>query len=88
MLVAMGMKPISLQIRHSEATARARRLLRELDEKDRLRRCVKWKALKALIFVRGMRHDADALGSGDRRWQAEVRALELILSRISKTGVG
>ena len=43
---------------------------------------------KALVSVNEMRRDAATLGVGGRRWDAEVRALETILSRISKTGAG
>lgn len=76
-------RPISLRIRASEVTADARRLLRRLDEKDRLQRRIKWMALKALISVGEMRRDAATLKSGDRRWHAEVKVIESILSRIS-----
>ena len=80
--------PISLRIRNAEVTARARQILRDLDEKDRLRRRVRWLAAKALVSIREMTTDAAKLKSGDRHWQAEVRVLESILRRISKTGVG
>jgi hypothetical protein len=75
--------PISLRIRNAEITARARQLLRSLDEKDRLRRCVKFQALKALIAVREMRSNAVKLKSADHYWLAEVKSIETILQKIS-----
>jgi hypothetical protein len=46
--------PISLRIRHAEATYRARKLLRSLDEDDRLQRRVRWQAMKGIVAVRAM----------------------------------
>jgi hypothetical protein len=83
MLSPMVMKPISLRIRNAEAIVRARQLLRSLDEKDRLRRCVKFQALKALIAVREMRSNAVKLKSADHYWLAEVKSIEIILQKIS-----
>jgi hypothetical protein len=80
-------KPISLRIRAHEATARARQLLRDLDEKDRLRRRVRWLATKALVSVRELSTDAGTLKSGSG-WQSEIKLVESILVKISKTGVG
>jgi hypothetical protein len=77
-------KPISLRIRSAEATARARQLLRNLDEKIQLRRNVKWQALKALISVREMRSNAVELKSADYRWLAEVKSIETMLLKFSK----
>jgi hypothetical protein len=77
-------KPISLRIRSAEATARARQLLRNLDEKNQLRRNVKWQALKALIAVREMRSNAVELKSADYRWLAEVKSIETMLLKFSK----
>jgi hypothetical protein len=74
--------PISLRIRASEATARACELLRSLDEKDQLRRNVKWQALKALIAVRAMRSAAVKLESADHRWLADIQAIETTLLKI------
>ncbi|MGE5773903.1 MAG: hypothetical protein ACM3Z4_18055 [Hyphomicrobiales bacterium] len=48
-------KPISLRIRAHEATARARQLLREFDEKKNLQRRVRWQAMKAVVAIREMR---------------------------------
>ncbi len=77
--------PISLRIRSEEASANARRILRGLDEKDRIRRRVKWLAVKALVPIRELRGDAAKLRSGDRdRWQAEIKLVETILLKISK----
>ena len=73
--------PISLRIRNAEVTARARQLLRRLDEKDLLRRRVKWQELKALIAVREMRNNAVKLA--DYRWLEEVKSIETILQKIS-----
>jgi hypothetical protein len=74
-------KPISLRIRSAEATARARELLRSLDEKDQLRRNVKHQSLKALIVVREMRSNAVKL-EVDRRWLADIQAIETTLLKI------
>jgi len=74
--------PISLRIRSAEATARARQLLRRFDEKDLLRRRVKWQALKALIAVREMRRNAVKLKSADDRWLTEVKSIETMLQKI------
>ena len=74
--------PISLRIRNAEVTAQARQLLRSLNEKDLLRRRVKWQALKALIAVREMRSNAVKLESADYRWLAEVKSIETILQKI------
>jgi hypothetical protein len=75
-------KPISLRIRNAEVTARARQVLRDLNEKDRLRRSVKWQALKALVAVREIRADAVKLESADPRWLADVRLIETTLQKI------
>jgi hypothetical protein len=74
--------PISLRIRNAEITARARQLLRRLDEKDLLRRNVKWQGLKALIAVREMRSNAVKLKSADDRWLADVKLIETILEKM------
>jgi hypothetical protein len=76
-------KPISLRIRSSEATAKARALLRALDEKDELRRRVRFQAVKALIAVREMRSNAVKLDV-DRRWLAEVQTIEATLQKFGK----
>jgi hypothetical protein len=75
--------PISLRLRSREATARARELLRSLDEKDQLRRNVKHQSLKALIAVREMRSNAVKLDV-DRRWLAEVQTIEATLQKFGK----
>jgi hypothetical protein len=74
--------PISLRIRSAEITARARQLLRSLDEKDLLRRRVKFQALKALIATRAMRDNAVKLKSADDQWSAEVKLIETTLQKI------
>ena len=74
--------PISLRLRNAEVTARARQLLRTLNEKDLLRRRVKWQALKALIAVREMRSNAVQLESADYRWLADVKSIETALQKI------
>ena len=74
--------PISLRIRNAEVTARARQLLRRLDEKDLLRRKVKWQGLKALIAIREMRSNAVKLESVDYRWLADVKSIETTLQKI------
>jgi hypothetical protein len=77
--------PISLRIRANEVTARARQLLRELDEKDRLRRRARWMATKALISVREM---VSVMSSADRaRWQAECKQTIAFLEKIQDRGV-
>jgi hypothetical protein len=86
-------KPISLRIRSVEATARARQLLRRLDEDDRLQRRVRWLAMKAIVSIREMKSVAapklESMYATDRdRWQAECKKVESILLKISKRGVG
>ena len=80
----MNKPVISLRIRSSEVTARARELLRSLDEKDQLRRNVKHQSLKALIAVREMRSNAVKLKAADHRWLADIQSIETILLKISK----
>ena len=84
--------PISLRIRSAEATYRARKILRKLDEDDRLQRRVRWLATKAIVSIREMGTVAvpklRSMYSSDRdRWQAECRLVESILVKISKRGV-
>ena len=84
--------PISLRIRGAEVTDRARKLLRRLEEEDRLQRRVKWQAMKAIVSIREMRTVAApklrSMYSSDRdRWQAECKQAETILLKISKLGV-
>jgi hypothetical protein len=86
-------KPISLRIRAQEASARARQLLRDLDEKDRLQRRVRWQAMKAVVAIREMRAAAApklrTMSSSDsKRWLAEVESIESKLLRISRRDVG
>jgi hypothetical protein len=85
--------PIALRIRSAAAKARARAVLRQLDESDRLQRRVKWQAAKALVSIREM--DAIAqpklrtlLQSDSRRWNVELRMVTQILRRIAENGVG
>lgn len=86
-------KPISLRIRAHEATARARQLLREFDEKKNLQRRVRWQAMKAVVAIREMRAAAApklrTMSSSDsKRWLAEVESIESKLLRISRRDVG
>ena len=86
-------KPISLRIRAHEATARARQLLREIDEKENLQRRVRWQAMKAVVAIREMRAAAApklrTMSSSDsKRWLAEVESIESKLLRISMRDVG
>lgn len=86
-------KPISLRIRAHEATARARQLLREFDEKENLQRRVRWQAMKAVVAIREMRAAAApklrTMSSSDsKRWLAEVESIESKLLRISRRDVG
>jgi hypothetical protein len=85
--------PISLRIRANEATARARQLLREFDEKENLQRRVRWQAMKAVVAIREMRAAAApklrTMSSSDsKRWLAEVESIESKLLRISRRDVG
>jgi hypothetical protein len=85
-------KPISLRIRAHEATARARQLLREFDEKENLQRRVRWQAMKAVVAIREMRAAAApklrTMSSSDsKRWLAEVESIESKLLRISRRDV-
>jgi hypothetical protein len=77
--------PISLRLRSAEASGRARKILRELEERDRLQRRVRWLAVKALVSVREMR--IVAMKSSDRRRWGEFDQAEAILLKISKRGV-
>jgi hypothetical protein len=84
--------PISLRIRASEATYRARKVLRKLDEDDRLQRRVRWLAMKMIVSIREMSNVAApklrSMYSGDRdRWQADYKLVESILQKISRRGV-
>jgi hypothetical protein len=89
-------KPISLRIRWAESNARARQILRRVDEKERLQRRVKWLAMKAVVSIREMRTEATKLNQLKRRagwtpksdadWQAEVLRVESILLKISRMG--
>ena len=86
-------KPISLRIRAHEATARARQLLREFDEKENLQRRVRWQAMKAVVAIREMRAAAApklrTMSSSDsKRWLAEVESIESKLLRISRRDLG
>jgi hypothetical protein len=95
MLCSMVKPPaISLKLRASEITRDARRLLRRLDEEDRLHRVVKWHAVKALIEIRAMNEAAKTklesksiADSERRRWSAEYGVIEQILKRIGQRGV-
>ena len=84
--------PISLRIRASEATYRARKILRKIDEDNLLERRVRWSATKAIVSLREMRSVAApklrSMYSSDRhRWLAECKMVESILLKISKRGV-
>jgi hypothetical protein len=90
---AVMVAPISLRIRHAEATARARKILRNLDEADRLQRRVRWLAMKAIVSIREMGSVAApklrSMYSSDRdRWLSDCKTVESILLKISKRGVG
>jgi hypothetical protein len=91
-LVVNRPPPISLRIRSAEATDRARKLLRRLDEDDRLQRRVRWLAMKAIVSIREMNGVAApklrSMYASDRdRWQAQSKLAESILLKISKLGV-
>ena len=84
--------PISLRIRAAEVNYRARKILRRLDEDDRLQRRVRWLATKAIVSIREMSSVAApklrSMYSSDRdRWQAEYKRVESILQKISRRGV-
>jgi hypothetical protein len=83
---------ISLRIRSSEATYRARQVLRRLDDADLLQRRVKWQAVKALAAIGEMNAIAApklrSMPQSNRdRWRAECRMVEQVLRRISRGGV-
>jgi hypothetical protein len=89
----MGPPPIALRIRAAASKAKARRVLRQFDEADRLQRRVKWQATKALVSIREMNAVAapklrTMSQSDSRRWSVELRMAEQILGRISKNGIG
>ena len=78
-------KPISLRVYQTAVTVRARKLLRELDEKDKQRRRVKWQATKALISIREM---ASLMSAADRELcRAECEQTIAFLEKIKKRGV-
>jgi len=84
--------PISLRIRAAEVNARARKILRERDEDDRLKRRVRWLAMKAIVSVREMNSVAapklrSMLPSDRDRWDVEYQLVESILLKISKFDV-
>jgi hypothetical protein len=85
-------KPISLRLRASEATADARKLLRRLDENDRLQRRAKWHAVRALVELQKLRTVArpalkSLFTSDAARWESDCARVEQILRRISERGV-
>jgi hypothetical protein len=84
--------PISLRIRSIEANANARRLLRKLDEADRLERRVKFLSIRSVVSLREMRTIAGPrlrtmLPTDRDRWLADCKTVEAILLRISQRGV-
>ncbi len=84
--------PISLRIRSNEVNARARRLLRRLDEEATLQRQIKTKASRAYLAVSEMRAAAEPrlqkMSSYARdRLTQELKAIESQLLELSKRGV-
>jgi len=82
---------ISLRLRANQATAHARRLLRRLDEDDRLARRVRWHAVRAIVEIHKMRSAArpaleSLLPIDVERWEADCARVEQILKRISERG--
>jgi hypothetical protein len=85
-------KPISLRLRSIEATAHARKVLRRLNEDDRLARRVRWHAVRAMVELRKMRSVArpalkTLFASDAKRWESECKLVEQILLKISERGV-
>jgi hypothetical protein len=73
-------KPISLRVYQTAVTVRARKLLRELDERDRQQRRVRWQAQKAAISIKEM---ASLVTPGDRaRWASECKQALSFLEKI------
>jgi hypothetical protein len=73
-----------------KVNARARKVLRRVDENDRAQRRIRWLAAKALVSVREMSSVAEPKlrSMSDRqRWRAEYQLVETILKRISEVGV-
>jgi hypothetical protein len=84
--------PISLRIRSAEVNYRARKLLRRLDDENRLQRRVRWLAMKAMVCIRELNALAapklKSMYASDRnRWQSEYEQVKAVLLRISKKGV-
>jgi hypothetical protein len=77
--------PISLRIRAAETTARARRLLRSLDEDAQQQRRVRWLAAKGFLAVSKLNSALAQLKPCDRdRWQKDVQRIESTLLKMSK----
>ena len=79
--------PISLRLRAAEVNRKARETLARLNEADRLRRRVRFLAVKALISIREMQTELRSMSAGDRgRFEADCKLAKSTLQRISKTG--
>ena len=80
--------PISLRIRAAEVNTRAREVLARLNEADRLRRRVRFLAVKALVSIQEMQTDLRAMSAADRgQFERNCKVAKSMLRRISKTGV-
>ncbi len=85
-------KPISLRVYQTAVTVRARKLLRELDEKDKQQRRIKWQATKALIVLSELRAAAAPqvqrmLTSDRSRWLEEFGRVKSFLEKVKDRGV-
>lgn len=79
-------KPISVQIHQAAVTARARRLLRQLDAEATARQRFKLFATKGFLALSEMRSALEQLPPGDRdQWQGEIKRIETTLLKISRT---
>lgn len=85
-MLPLMVRPISLRIRHNEATANARRILRRLDAEMTARNRVKHFASKAFLAASELRSVIEELpASSDRaRWQDEINRIKATLLRIGK----
>jgi hypothetical protein len=80
--------PISLRIRSSEASRSASKVLRRLEDADRVQRRVKWQAAKAMISIREMLRIAATLPGGDSGvWRRKFEDVQSLLEKVVKGGV-
>ena len=76
---------ISLRIRAAQATVRARKILRRLDEEALARRRFRHFAAKGFLAASTMRGELAKLGPSDRaKWESEIERIEQTLLRMGR----